>query len=146
MVSKNKKNLGIYSSFTAERKNSGVRHLIPVHNRHMWFLTPYRQSKCRSEQVTHYGSHSQKNKSPTLLPTPLAPSASGIPLLHVYINTIYVKLCSGSSIEGTIPPFFPSCVASGLYGVFHYTWYNTNTSRIHSSIFALHNAFKLIFE
>ena len=93
------------------------------------------------QSKSHQGSHSQKNKilhtraNPCKL-DPLAPSASGKPLLHVYINTIYVKLCSGS-MEANHPTFFFSgCVASGLYGVFHYTWYNTNTSQIHSSIFA----------
>lgn len=68
---KKQKKLRNLFQFHCREKNSGVRHLIPVHNRHTWFLTPYRQSKCRSEQVTHYGSHSQKNKSPTLLPTPV---------------------------------------------------------------------------
>lgn len=42
MVLKNKKNLGIYFSFIVERKNFGVRYLIFVYNRYMWFLILYR--------------------------------------------------------------------------------------------------------
>lgn len=103
------------------------------------------------QSKSHQGSHSQKNKilhtraNPCKL-DPLAPSASGKPLLHVYINTIYVKLCSGS-MEANHPTFFSLAVLpQGCMVCFIIPGITPTLHRFTQAYSPLHNAFKLIFE